>query len=149
MLFKRKLPVWQWDDRFGIYLHFDPGPAPDYLFTYTIPSDRYVQLIAGSWFIYTVVGGTNRQVRLYAWRGQRWLYAPVFGRNTPAGNQITEHFGMAGFPQTALIPPNAIINQLIPNCYLYPDDRITIELINPTTLDMIGAFHLTFKYWNV
>jgi len=149
MLFKRKPPVWQWDDRFSIHLHFDLGPAPNYLFTYIIPSDHYAHLIAGSWNLYTVNLGTSRQVRLICWRGQRQLYAAAFGRSWPADNSVTESFGLVGFPQTPLVAPNHIINQMIPYCYLYPGDRLTCQIINPSLGDMLIALHLTFKFWNV
>ena len=149
MLFKRKPPVWQWDDRFSIHLHYDSGPASNFLFTYIIPYDHYAHLIAGSWYLYLANTGTPRQARCLAWRGHRYLYAVAFGQQRPADTHITEHFGGLGYPVSDLVAPPAIIRSMIPYCYLHPGDRITVELINPNVTDLFLSLHLTFKFWNV
>lgn len=148
MLFRRKPPVWQWDDRFSLHVHHDDRTAPCHHYTYTIPYDHHAHLIAGAWHVMTAIGGTPRQVRLFCWRGQIQLYCAVLGRQWAASQNVQENFGTYGYPTSYLIPPNAVISSMIPHCLLHPGDRITVDLINPQALDDLSNLYLTFKFWN-
>ena len=149
MLFRRKPPVWQWDDRFSIFVHHHDATAPAHHYDYTIPFDHYAHLIAGSWHLTTCAGGADRQVRLLCWRGQYQLYAPAFGNSWAPSKVVQENFGLSATQQETAVAPVSIIIQSIPNAYLHPGDRITLDLINAGGTCHVANLYLTFKFWNV